>query len=371
MTGQLPRSLPMDRPTDAIDAGSIGEWDLDLRDKTARFSPRMEEILGESNTRRTWSLDEVLDRFVSEDRQGLLDAYADARAGEALEFEQRIRRQGDGAIRWLHVRGRLFSSDGEFVRCAGVAIDVTGWRTREDMRRQAEKMDAIGDLCRRIAHDYNNLLMAIGTNFELYEEQPPGSERAGRFLAAAHEGLKQGAKFNQGLTDFSAHQALHLRKISIGQLLRSCRDAMTREAGVTVKIEVPPQLEPLSCRTDTDKFRSAILNLIANARDAMPDGGTLTLSVSRREIGRRDSVAYGVSDGDYVVVAVDDTGVGIARNVFPRLFEPFFTTKRAHGSKGVGLNQVYSLVRQCGGFVTVEAAAQRGTSIRLHLPQVA
>jgi PAS domain S-box-containing protein len=192
----------------ALGATGMGSWDLDLATDTARRSLRHDQIFGHPQMLPNWGLRAALTHFVSEDRQAVADAFAQARASGAIEFEQRITRADDGAIRWIYVKGQTYYKSGKPVRIAGVVTDVTDRRTVEEQLRQAQKMEALGQLTGGIAHDFNNLLMIIGGSVDLLSRRIPKDESTARLIEAARQGVARGSKLNQQLLAFARRQDL-------------------------------------------------------------------------------------------------------------------------------------------------------------------
>jgi PAS domain S-box-containing protein len=353
----------------ALDAAEMGNWDLDLVIGAAIRSERYDQITGSVDADRAWDHQAMLASFIEEDRGDVAEAFAQAEQIGTIEFEKRIRRGSDGATRWVQVKGRTYYRADRAVRIAGVISDVTERRQVEEQLRQAQKMEAIGQLTGGIAHDFNNLLMVVGGSLDMLDERIEKSERTSRYLAAARHGVERGAKLNQQLLAFSRRQDLRVEAVCIDDLVGTFENLLDRAVGeaVTVHIHRAPQL--YYCLTDAHQLETAILNLAINARDAMPQGGSITLTTATRTLSAPSAPSVGASPGDYVVVSVADTGVGMEPDVVSRAFEPFFTTKALGKGTGLGLSQVYGFARQSGGFVTIESEPDRGTTVSIHLPR--
>jgi PAS domain S-box-containing protein len=353
----------------ALGAAGMGSWDLELATDAARRSLRHDQIFGHSQMLPNWSLQAALAHFVSEDREAVADAFAQARTSGSIEFELRIIRADDGAIRWIHLKGQTYYKSGTPVRIAGVVADVTDQRAVEEQLRQAQKMEALGQLTGGIAHDFNNLLMIIGGSLDLLSRRIPKDERTARLIEAARQGVSRGSKLNQQLLAFARRQELRTEVVCIDELIPSFKDLLDRAVSetITVKFELMPQT--WLCRTDPHQLETAILNLAINARDAMPQGGTLTLSTMNRTVTEQNAVNWGASQGDYAVVSVADTGIGMLPDVVSRVFEPFFTTKALGKGTGLGLSQVYGFAKQSDGFVTIESEPGAGTTVGIYLPR--
>ena len=353
----------------ALDAAGMGSWDLDLATDTARRSMRYDEIFGYPEPVPIFGLRAALRHFVSGDRAAVAKAFADAETGGSIDIERRIRRGGDHAVRWVHIKGRTYYNGDRPVRIAGVISDVTDRRLVDEQLRQAQKMEAVGQLTGGIAHDFNNLLMIIGGSLDLLHRGAAESERTLALLDAARQGVARGAKLNQQLLAFSRRQDLHTEAICVSDLIPDFEHLLDRAVGemVTVTIETADKL--WYCHTDPHQLETAIVNLAINARDAMPNGGTLTLATENRTVGSVAAMAVGATPGEYVVVSVTDTGTGMSPEIATRVFEPFFTTKEVGKGTGLGLSQVYGFAKQSGGFVTIDTEIGRGTGILIHLPR--
>ncbi len=365
------RRLAEDSLQIALDAAGMGSWQLDLATGMAQRSPRYDQIFGFQQAPPTWSLEAALVQFLPEDRDAVAEAFALAETTGSIEFEKRIRRSGDAAIRWIHVKGRTYYEEGVAVRLAGVVADVTDRRQVEEELRQAQKMEAVGQLTGGMAHDFNNLLMIIGGSLEMLGRRVALDEKASQLLDAARQGVARGAKLNQQLLAFSRRQDLRVEALCVDDLIPTFQELIDRAIGETIAIRVEPAPQTWFCRTDPHQLETAILNLAINARDAMPQGGTVTLSTENRDVDEPTAAAWAAKPGEYVVVSVADSGTGMTPGVLARAFEPFFTTKEIGKGTGLGLSQVYGFARQSGGFAMIESAPGLGTKVRIHLPRTA
>ncbi len=344
------------------------QWEIDLLNDTIRCSPEVDEIFGRTRSYFSWRLKAALNRFIFEDQPSVREALEQARATGIIEFEKRIRRLGDGARRWVHVKGYSFYADGKPVRMVGEVIDVTDWRLSEDRRHESEKMEAIRRLCRRFSHDYNNLLMVINANLEMLNDQTEHNPKTLRFFTAARDGIDRGAQLNHQLSVFAAPREDSGEIVNISQLLLSLERALRDAVGEAISIRLIPGTIDQNCNADPQQLTTAILNLAVNAREAMLAGGILTISTLHRQISKDFAQSVGIAPGEYVVLSVSDSGVGIDPDISTRVFEPLFTTKRGGTARGLGLSQVYGFARQSGGFVTIESTLSRGTTVLVHLP---
>ncbi len=233
--------------------------------------------------------------------------------------------------------------------------------------RQSQKMEAVGQLTGGIAHDFNNLLMIIGGSLEMLRRRVPQDTAVIRLLDAAAEGVARGGQLNQQLLAFARRQDLREEAVRIdAEALRPLIERAVSE-DVTIRIEAQPDL--WHCRTDEHQLQTALLNLAINARDAMPAGGVLTLTIANQTVSETEAQAWEGKAGDYVVVSVADTGHGMSTEVMSRVFEPFFTTKPVGHGTGLGLSQIYGFATQSGGFVSLRSKVDEGTTVTIHLPR--
>ncbi|MCP8937256.1 ATP-binding protein [Alsobacter sp. SYSU M60028] len=235
--------------------------------------------------------------------------------------------------------------------------------------RQVQKIEAVGRLTGGIAHDFNNLLTVVLGNLDmLLHRLDPADARARRAATLAKEGAIRAALLTQRLLAFSRQQPLSPQRVDANALVAGMSDLTRRTLGEKIKVRCVLPRDPLPVNIDANQLESAILNLAVNARDAMTDGGTLTIETAGERVAQPSRDPESPPPGDYVVIRVRDTGSGIPSDVLPKVFEPFFTTKPHGQGTGLGLSQVYGFIKQSGGYVIVESAEGRGTTVSLYLP---
>ncbi|MGQ7790907.1 PAS domain S-box protein [Faunimonas sp. B44] len=251
----------------------------------------------------------------------------------------------------------------------GFVRDLTSKQKMEQELRQAQKMEAVGQLTGGIAHDFNNLLTVIIGNLEMLEARLEGTEAQRALLAEAMETAQLGAQLTERLLAFGRRQPLVPRVVDVGQMIRDLSGLFRRTLGETIQIQTRIADHLPRTQVDPSQLQNALLNLAINARDAMPTGGTLTFEVAPAELDLDYARSHSeVRPGRYVAVTITDTGAGMSREVQERAFEPFFTTKPVGSGTGLGLSMVYGFVKQSGGHVQLYSEAGHGTSVRIYLP---
>ncbi len=360
------------------DSAPVMMW-VTRRDRTRDFvNEAYREFAGlspeEINTHnwREWIHPDDWDRIVAE-----------SVAGEAslkpFTLEARFRR-ADGEYRWLKsVSQPRFGPNGAPIGFIGVATDITvakegeidllqqvDERSRElietqDQLRQSQKMEALGQLTGGIAHDFNNLLTVVVGGLDLIAKQVQ-EERLVRFATNALAAAERGARLTSQLLAFSRVQRLEVRPTYVAPLIEEMRPLLRNVLGpgIEKKFDLDPHLTPVLA--DPTQLEVAVLNLAINARDAMPDGGTLTITSRRRRITDDPDLA----PGTYVELSIADTGSGMDQSVLARAFDPFFTTKEVGKGTGLGLSMVYGMARQSGGNAKIESSPGRGTTVKLY-----
>jgi signal transduction histidine kinase/CheY-like chemotaxis protein len=251
-----------------------------------------------------------------------------------------------------------------------VESEIAARRQTETVLHQAQKMEAVGQLTGGIAHDFNNLLTVVAGNLDLIATRVKGDAELERMIAAAQKGATRGRQLTSQLLAFARRQTLHPEIRSINDLVQEFDVLASRILGEMVEMEF--DLDPHAGTTHVDpaQFGSALLNLVVNARDAMPRGGKVTIGTGRVTLDRHAAARIGPDavPGSYVTVTVTDTGSGMTPEVLVRALEPFFSTKDAGKGTGLGLSQVYGFTRQSGGFLSIDSAEGMGTEVSIYLP---
>lgn len=235
---------------------------------------------------------------------------------------------------------------------------------------QSQKMEAVGQLTGGIAHDFNNLLQVIGGNLQLLEKDLAGDERKLRRVENALAGVRRGTDLASQLLAFGRQQALSPKPVNIGRLVRGMDDMLRRALGEAVEIETVISGGLWNCLADTTQVENVILNLAINARDAMDGQGKLTIEAGNASLDEAYVAQHSeVSAGQYVMLAITDTGGGIPKDILERVFDPFFSTKAPGKGTGLGLSMVYGFVKQSNGHVKIYSEEGEGTTVRIYLPR--
>jgi signal transduction histidine kinase len=386
----------------ALDAGAIiGTWVWDIPNDRLIADERFARSfsLSPEESRAGLPLAKVMESIHEEDQPAVARSIADAlQSGGAYRCEYRVRQQ-DGGYRWVEANGRVDPGpDGAPIRFPGILIDVDHRRAietalremNEDLERrvqsaiaererveeelrQAQKMEALGQLTGGIAHDFNNLLTIVIGNVDMARRALTNSEvsRAGRAIDNAQKGAERAATLTQRLLAFSRRQPLAPKPIDVDRLVAGMGDLLHRALGEIVELETVSTAGLWKAEADPNQLEATILNLAVNARDAMPEGGKLTIETANVRLDEQYAAAHAeVAPGSYVLLAVTDTGHGMSRDVLSKALDPFFTTKGIGRGTGLGLSMAYGFVKQSGGHLKIYSEEGQGTTVKIYLPRL-
>jgi len=322
-----------------------------------------------------YSSDEILgqhfSRFYTEtDRANGRPARALRIAREQGRYEEegwRVRK--DGTFFWASVVIDPIREDGRLVGFAKITRDITERRDAqlklEEMQKhlaEAQKLDALGQLTGGVAHDFNNILMIISGSLHFLKKSAGTDAKMQRAISAIEAATKRGAALTSQLLTFARRQSVNPQAIDLASRIEAIRDVLETGAGSSVKLAFDLGHEIWPVTADISELETAIVNLVVNARDAMPAGGTITVAA-------RNAIAGHADERDFVAISVEDSGQGIAPDVLDKIFDPFFTTKPVGKGTGLGLSQVHGFAHQAGGTVRVESELGRGTKVTILLPR--
>ena len=316
-----------------------------------------------------------------EDKTVAVRRHADSFESESpvSDFECRLMDK-EGRVKWVRCKSSSIDWFGQEASITFVE-DVTAriaaeqaLRDNQEQLRQSQKMEAIGQLAGGIAHDFNNLLTAILGYSDLVLASPEGHGEPLRLdLLEIKGAARRAADLTQQILAFSRKQALRPEVICVNHVLRELTPLLERLLGENIVLEVQSAEDLGQCEIDPSQLAQVLMNLVVNARDAMPRGGFLILETFNAEVGARDDALTraGVAPGSYVMLKCSDTGLGMDASTSSRIFEPFFTTKLPGHGTGLGLSTVHGVVHQSGGIVLVESAVGKGTVFTIYLPRIA
>ncbi|WP_221439286.1 PAS domain-containing protein [Xanthomonas arboricola] len=332
-----------------------------------------------------------------DDRARLAEAIAHSIVNKTgLDVEYRVL-DADQRVGWTLMRAIPLLDEGEqIVEWFGTAADITDKRLAEqqlrqltetleervrersaalllaeEKLRQSQKMEAVGQLTGGLAHDFNNLLTAISVGLELLQTRIEQGkyDRLERYVEMAQSSAARATALTQRLLAFSRRQTLAPTALEVQALVQGMHDIIARTLGPSIALQLRPAADPWKVLVDAPQLENALLNLCINARDAMPDGGELTIAVANRVLDAGAAQQLDLPIGEYVCLSVQDTGTGMSADVMSKVFEPFFTTKPIGQGTGLGLSMIYGFTRQSGGHVRIDSEVGIGTTMALYLPR--
>jgi PAS domain S-box-containing protein len=307
-----------------------------------------------------------------DDLESHVDFVRQMLAGEisTYQVEKRYVHKGGKIVPILLSAGLVRDEEGQPIHFISQILDLTETKEAQQQLWQAQKMEAVGQLTGGLAHDFNNLLAIILGNLQLLERHLKGDEKASRRAAAAADAARRGAELTHRLLAFSRRQVLEVKSVSPNELIYGMGELLSGTLGEKVELQIKPYNDDWVARIDPHQLETAILNLAVNARDAMPNGGHLTIEAKSvyldKDYARHHSE---VMPGEYIALSVSDTGNGIPADLVDRVFQPFFTTKDVDKGTGLGLSMVYGFAKQSGGHVDIYSEEGVGTTITLYLPR--
>jgi PAS domain S-box-containing protein len=351
-----------------VETAHEGIWRIDAEDRTTFVNQRMIEMLGYA------SAGEMLGRnvyeFTAVSAHGDVDqALIRRRQGLRENRDARLRCK-DGSDLWVSLSTTpIHDAHGRYIGALAMVMDMTERKQLEEQLRQVQKMEAIGQLSGGVAHDFNNLLTVIKGQISLLQCAGPRDPETDQSLEDISLAADRAANLTRQLLAFSRRQVLQLRDLNINDVVAGMGSMVRRIVGEDVEVELACAPGVIGVQADTGMMEQVILNLVVNARDAMPKGGGLRIETARVEIdaetARKRPEARA---GSFVRLTVADTGTGIPPDTLPKIFEPFFTTKEFGKGTGLGLATVYGIVQQHRGWISVDSEIGAGTRFHVHLP---
>jgi two-component system, cell cycle sensor histidine kinase and response regulator CckA len=368
------RQVDEERLRLAFEAAKIGTGEMDLQTQTINLSEPMQRVVGLPPGTSTLRFEDWVGRVIHpEDRASVQQAVEKGIAGgnPHIALDYRVIWQ-DGTVHWATSRATVhFDAEGHATRIIGAIMDITDRKHLEDELRQAQKMEAVGHLAGGIAHDFNNLLTIISGSSEMLAQRLASGDPLQPLVSEIRQAANRAADLTRQLLAFSRRTVLAPQLLDLNESVGESEILLRRLLGEDVRIKtfLAPGLDAV--KVDPVQLSQVIMNLAVNARDAMPTGGTLTLETRNIDLTANSSAtSREAQPGRYVVLRVTDTGTGMTPEVRARLFEPFFTTKETGQGTGLGLAMVYGVVKQSGGFITVDSQPGHGTAFEIHFPAV-
>ncbi len=349
-----------------VDASPLAIIAIDTEQTVQAWNPAAERIFG-------WSKEEILSHplpIVQEYARAEFEAnYESVLHGSPVTGLELRRQRKDGTLVDVRVSVTVLRLCGTVNGIMAVIEDITERKQLEEQLRQSQRMEALGRVAAGVAHDFKNLLMGISGYAELLQmkldQNHPDFATVNDLLMC----VDKATKLANQLQAFGKHQPIDPRPIDINRLIEAARHLIERIMREDVALELDLSAEPSIADIDPGQIEQVLINLIVNASDAMPDGGTLTIRTTNRCVDERKLGEYAaLKPGDYVEIAIADTGVGMDRATQERIFEPFFTTKRADNRSGLGLAVSYGIIRQHKGHISVSSSVGNGTTCRVYLP---
>jgi PAS domain S-box-containing protein len=321
-----------------------------------------------------WSAEEAIGKTANElniwggteERNRVISEFQDK--GRLRQFKSALyTKSGERRVVLLDAEYLLVEDDSKMFISG---IDITEWEHIEEQLRQSQKLESIGQLTGGIAHDFNNLLSVILGHAELASMDTRNKSEVADSLVAIQKSAQAGAKLIQQLLAFSRKQKLSPESFNLGERLRAMRPILTTTLGKEIDLRIDTDDEGWQCQLDPIQLESAVLNMVINSCDAMPNGGELAFLVKGTKLTQEQALIWEMQPGDYLQLDIKDTGAGMSPELIGRAFEPFFTTKQHSGGTGLGLSMVFGFTKQSGGHVSISSDPQgRGTTLSLLLPR--
>lgn len=378
----------------ALLASEAGIFDWYIDEHSFYCDSALQQLFGLPDVLTSEPVERFLDHVHVADRGIVRAALAECVHGKDFVVEFRLKR--DAGRQWLRSKGKVFrDAGGNPSYVTGTCADITARKQAEkalsdlnetlearvaaevaersrveDTLHQAQKMEAVGQLTGGIAHDFNNLLTGVIGSLELMQRRRRSGDETNdeRYITAAVTSAQRAAALTQRLLAFSRRQTLDLKPLEVNPLVASLEDLLHRTTRENITITTHLAAGLALVRMDANQLESAVINLAINARDAMPDGGTITITTAAVHLTPEEGAAMDLAEGDYVTLTVADTGVGMTPEVLAKVFEPFYTTKPIGQGTGLGLSMVYGYMRQANGGVRILSQPGKGTQVQLYMP---
>jgi PAS domain S-box-containing protein len=356
----------------ATAAGHLGIWDWDIVNDVLIWNDRMFELYGVSPDKFRMSRETWEKCLHPDDLAMALEKTRTALSGEKeYDFECRIVHP-DGETKFIKTNGMVIRDEaGNASRIIGMNQDITERKQMEEQLRHSQKMEAIGQLAGGVAHDFNNILTVIYGHCSVLQMKMGMDAPFRADIDQIYAAAERAANLTRSLLAFSRKQIMSPKMVNLNEIVMNVGKLLTRIIGEDIRLKTVCTGKPLRIFADSGQIEQVLMNLAANARDAMPNGGILTIETEVQEIDESFIQAYGYgAAGKYVLLSVSDTGKGMGAETSKKIFEPFFTTKEVGKGTGLGLSIVYGVIKQHDGYINVYSEPDEGTTFRIYLPQV-
>ena len=353
-----------------VQSAVYGIYRSNLEGRFLDVNPALVSMLGYNHAEDLLALNPERDVFEDPAEQARL--MTEFEKGERVDNVELRWKRKDGKIITVRLSGRAVPTPGGSGDVLEIiAEDITERRVLEDQFRQAQKMEAVGRLAGGVAHDFNNLLMVIGGYAEVMLEQTAIQDPLHSKIEAIQQAAERASTLTRQLLAFSRKQLLELKVVDINSIVSDMERLLRPLIGEDIELVAKTALDIGRARADAGQIEQVIMNLVVNAKDAMPNGGKLIIETANVDLDDAVRTEYRyIKPGPYVMISVTDNGQGMDKETQSRIFEPFFTTKEKGKGTGLGLSTVYGIIKQSGGYVFAQSELGRGTTFRIYLPRV-